>query len=66
VLEISEDYRTNTYRTVYTVGFSGAVYVLHVFQKKAKRGIRTPKREIDLIRRRYEVARRHHANVPEG
>lgn len=58
VLEIVEDYDRNTFRTVYTVRFAGAVYVLHVFQKKSKQGISTPRHEIDLIRSRYEQARR--------
>jgi phage-related protein len=65
VLEIVDDYQTDTYRAVYTVDFPGAVYVLHAFQKKAKHGIATPKREIDLVRSRYEVARRHHATLRE-
>ncbi len=60
VLEIVEDHATDTYRVVYTVRFSDAVYVLHSFQKKSKRGIATPKHEIDLIRARYEAARAHH------
>jgi phage-related protein len=57
VLEVVDDHDTNTYRTVYTVRFASAVYVLHVFQKKSKRGIKTPVHEIDLIRARYEEAR---------
>ncbi|MGB7190904.1 MAG: type II toxin-antitoxin system RelE/ParE family toxin [Acidobacteriaceae bacterium] len=52
VLEVVEDRRGDTYRAVYTVRFADAVYVLHCFQKKSKRGIQTPKREIDLIRER--------------
>jgi phage-related protein len=60
VLEIVEDHDGDTYRVVYTVRFSEAVYVLHAFQKKARRGIETPKHEVDLIRRRYEAARAHH------
>jgi phage-related protein len=60
VLEIVEDHDGDTYRVVYTVRFSEAVYVLHAFQKKAERGIETPKHEVDLIRRRYEAARAHH------
>jgi phage-related protein len=55
-LEIIEDYRGDTYRAVYTVRFAGKVYVLHVFQKKAKRGIETPKQELDLIRERLKRA----------
>lgn len=60
VLEIVEEHDGDTYRVVYTVRFSEVVYVLHAFQKKAKRGIRTPKHEVDMIRRRYEAARAHH------
>ena len=52
VLEIMSDFKGGTFRAVYTVRFPGAVYVLHVFQKKSKRGIATPKREIDLVKRR--------------
>ena len=60
VLELVEDYDGSTYRAVYTVKFSRAVYVLHVFQKKSKTGIATPRRDIDLVRRRYELARQHY------
>jgi phage-related protein len=57
VLEIVEDWQGNAYRAVYTVRFKGAVFVLHVFQKKAKHGIETPKPEMDLIRHRLKAAR---------
>ena len=56
VLEVIEDYQGNTYRAVYTVRFADAVYVLHAFQKKSKRGIQTPKKEIQLIRARLQRA----------
>lgn len=56
VVEIIGDYRTDTFRTVYTVRFAGAVYVLHAFQKKARKGVQTPKREIEMIRRRLKAA----------
>jgi phage-related protein len=56
VLEIVEDFQANTYRAVYTVKFSELVYVLHAFQKKSKRGIATPKTDIDLIRKRLRLA----------
>lgn len=56
VLEIARDLQTDTYRAVYTVKFSDAVYVLHAFQKKSKRGTATPKAEIDLIKRRLKLA----------
>src|SRR3982750_1461349 len=45
VLEIVEDDKGNTYRAVYTVKFAGVVYVLHAFQKKSKRGGKTPQQE---------------------
>ena len=60
VLEVVEDHDTDTYRVVYTVRFAEVVYVLHAFQKKAKRGKSTPKHEIALIRSRYEAARAHY------
>ena len=44
VMEIIDRHDTNTYRAVYTVRFAGAVYVLHAFQKKSKRGIATPQK----------------------
>jgi len=43
VLEIVDDFQTDTYRAVYTVRFADVVYVLHAFQKKSKKGIATPK-----------------------
>ena len=58
VMEIVSDYRTDTYRTVYTVKLGSKLYVLHAFQKKSKRGIATPKKEIDMIRKRLQEARR--------
>src|SRR5215467_12603690 len=60
VMEIIERHRTDTYRAVYTVHFAEAIYVLHVFQKKSKHGIATPKPDMDLIRRRYAEAERRH------
>ena len=56
ILEIVEDWRGNAYRAVYTVRFSAAVFVLHVFQKKAKHGIATPGQDMELIRERLKVA----------
>jgi phage-related protein len=57
VLEIVEDDRGDTYRAVYTVKFSGWVYVLHCFQKKSKSGIKTPKEDMDLIYTRLKAAK---------
>jgi phage-related protein len=58
VLEVVEDSRGNTYRAVYTVRFAARVFVLHVFQKKSKSGVATPKPDLDLIRDRLKVAAR--------
>ena len=57
VLEVVEDHRGDTYRAVYTVKFSGWVYVLHCFQKKSKSGIATPKLDLDLINTRLKAAK---------
>lgn len=56
VIEIVESNTGGAYRAVYTVRFREAVYVLHVFQKKSKRGIETPKADMDLIRDRLRAA----------
>ena len=60
VLEIVEGFDGNAWRAVYTVAIAQRVYVLHFFQKKSKRGIATPKKEIDLIKRRLRDAIEHH------
>jgi phage-related protein len=56
VLEIVESDAGGTYRAVYTVKFKEAIAVLHVFQKKSKQGIATPKQEVDLIKNRFKLA----------
>ena len=58
VLEIVSSHHGNTWRGVYTVRFHDAIYVLHVFQKKSTKGIATPRRESDLIKRRLVEAER--------
>jgi phage-related protein len=58
VLEIVASHRGNAWRAVYTVRFEDAVYVLHVFQKKSTKGIATPTKEIELIRKRLAEAER--------
>ncbi|MEJ2548424.1 MAG: type II toxin-antitoxin system RelE/ParE family toxin [Gemmatimonadota bacterium] len=60
VLELVERHDGDAYRVVYTVRFKDAVYVLHAFQKKSKRGIKTPKHEIDVIRERLKAAEEHY------
>ena len=58
VVEIVTDHRGDTFRTIYTVRLAGSVYVLHVFQKKSKRGRETPKNEMGLIAQRLREAER--------
>jgi phage-related protein len=58
VMEIVERYQTDAYRAAYTAHFATAIYVLHVFQKKSKTGIATPKQDIDLIKKRFAEAQR--------
>jgi phage-related protein len=60
VLEIVDDFQTDAYRAVYTVQFADAVYVLHAFQKKSKKGVETPKGEIELVKARLRLAKEHH------
>jgi phage-related protein len=56
VLEVVASHHGNAWRAVYTVRFQDAIYVLHVFQKKSTKGIATPAREIELIKRRLAEA----------
>jgi phage-related protein len=65
VLEIVDDFEGNTYRVVYTVSFARVVYVLHAFQKKSKRGIATPKADLDVIKLRFRRAREDYEKWPE-
>lgn len=56
VVEIVKDYRGDTFRAVYTLRYAGTVYVLHVFQKKSKKGQETPRRDMELIKHRLHEA----------
>lgn len=60
VLEIVESHDGNAYRTIYTVRFAKAVYVLHVFQKKSTRGIRTAKKDADAVDSGLKAAKDHY------
>jgi len=60
VLELIDDFDSDTYRAVYTVRFAGAVYVLHAFQKKAKKGTATPRQDLELIKSRLRDAELHY------
>ena len=66
VLEVVEDFAGDTYRAVYTVKLAGVVYALHAFQKKAKRGIETPRQELETVRRRLRRAEELHALAIEA
>jgi phage-related protein len=56
VVEILEDFHGDTYRAVYTLKMGEFVYVLHAFQKKSRRGVQTPRGDLDLIRSRLQAA----------
>jgi len=56
IIEIALKYDKEAYRCVQAVQLGRKIYVLHAFQKKSKKGIATPKRDVDLINRRYKEA----------
>lgn len=60
MFEFVQALQGNAYRSVYTVRFAKAVYVLHCFQKKSPSGIRTAKHEVDLIHQRLQRAVKHY------
>ena len=66
VVELVADDRHGTYRAIYSVKFESAVYVLHAFQKKSRRGIKTPQAEIELVRRRLRLAEEDHKSRTRG
>jgi phage-related protein len=63
VLELALRYASDAYRVVVAVQLGTRIYVLHAFQKKSKKGIATPQRDVELIKKRYaeaqELAREH-------
>jgi phage-related protein len=60
VIEIVAEDRSGAWRAVYTVRFAEAIYVVHAFQKKSKKGIGTPNKDMNLIRQRLAEAERRH------
>jgi len=56
ILEIVEDHRGDSCRVAYTVKFENAAYVLHAFQKKSPKGIKTSQADVELVSRRLKVA----------
>jgi len=68
VLEVVDDFDGDTYRAVYTVKLAGVIYALHAFQKKSKKGSKTPQAEIELVKQRLKRAKEIHAlpRKPKG
>jgi phage-related protein len=66
VLEIISDFDGNTFRAVYTVRLRGVIYVLHAFQKKSRKGIKTPLNEMEKIKSRLKDAEALHQIAMEG
>lgn len=66
VLEIISDFDGNTFRAVYTVRLRGIIYVLHAFQKKSRKGIKTPLNEIEKINSRLKDAEALYQMATEG
>lgn len=66
VYELLEDHRGDTYRAVYTVRFTEAMYVLHVFKKKSKSGIKTPLPDIRRVGSRLQEAESHYEENFKG
>lgn len=60
VLEIVDDFDSNTWRAIYTIQFKSIIYVLHAFQKKSRKGIATPKTDIKLVAQRLKLAKEHY------
>ncbi|WP_315837955.1 type II toxin-antitoxin system RelE/ParE family toxin [Bradyrhizobium prioriisuperbiae] len=65
ILELVDDFDGDTYRAAYTVRFAKMVYVLHAFQKKSKKGIATPQRDLELIKARLRDAEVHYRELNE-
>lgn len=55
VYEVAIEYEKNAYRAIYSVFLDDAIYVIHCFQKKSKRGIKTPKEDIELVKQRLKL-----------
>ncbi len=57
IIEIALRYERNAYRSVVAVQLGERIYVLHAFQKKSKKGIATPKKDVEMIKQRYAKAK---------
>jgi phage-related protein len=65
VFEVVGDHDRTTYRAVYTVRFKAAIYVLHAFQKKSPKGIKTARTDIEMIKQRLRAAERDYRDRNE-
>jgi phage-related protein len=63
ILEVVDDFDGDTYRAVYTVKLQGVVFALHAFQKKSRKGKKTPQQDLELVRRRLQRAEEIHAEM---
>jgi phage-related protein len=54
IFEVALAFRGDALRVIYAVQLANEILVIHAFQKKSKRGIKTPKREIDLVKDRLK------------
>jgi phage-related protein len=54
VFEIALRFRGDAFRLVYSVQLAEEIWVVHAFQKKSTQSIKTPKREIVLIKDRLK------------
>jgi phage-related protein len=63
VLEVVDDFDGDTYRAVYTVRWRGVVYALHAFQKKSRKGKKTPQQELEVVKQRLRRAEAVHATI---
>jgi len=66
ILEVADDYQGDTYRAVYSVRYADFIYVLHAFQKKSKKGVATPKSDMDLIKKRLRMAEEDYERRRKG
>lgn len=57
IMKLTERFDTDTYRAVYAAKFEHAIFVLHVFKKKSKSGIRTPQKEVEAVEKRLQQAK---------
>lgn len=58
IFEVATEHESNAYRLIYSLQIKDYVYALHAFHKKSKQGIKTPKEEVNIIKKRINILRR--------